>query len=1211
MYNWLLLGVIIVICVLAYTQQTQQIDDEGFSNMDLNTMKAQRQQQGWEGERRYNDFARMQASTAIIPADSVDTALRQVIPVSSKESSSLLSMLSSTLYGAADDGTNKVGDTLEQTGVVQQKINFCESVSTSNCNIFDDPRYAECGICHTDGISSKGGRHRGGMYISAEDQYRANELAKTTGGRAVYNPTIGTCPAGNFTVFGDSCVARGHELDCIAAGAPSANNECGLCYGGGSTDLIYMGPKPLTYTAVLHVSHPGTHSVNGSGMIIKNSNGNTASLQASTKGVMLDPQQTYLELREGDQLQITIYGAPLVWCAWLASVDGKRIVSLNIGVKSVAPSNGFAIAGDKQSARVRNAMAKIKAWNTYKETVPSTVLWYMRRNEVVPPAIVSAWYGMYPPVQNSAGNGNDVTSMVQELAGRNGNIVVQNMMNGDPKADYSNNSVWLTRDDGSVIKSAEGTTIPSKRIYNAVNIAVTVPATLAGPYYDINTAACAAGPMVLTEVGAGIMGAHSCFTASGAFNPSIYCMTELFMAAGGLPEGTAYPDTLDKAKALVLNDAKGKPSLEMTVDKLNNMGSIALYGVDDNGAPAGFAAQKQNALSMLGVTMNNPCDGPSKSTGPHTAECLNYLWKTSGNPGQDASKANPDALPYAYCPSDGGDAPISKGAINLTGIQKANDIGGINEVRNFYNSMYNRSQDSSDFDVQAAAMKSCYGVKLEAKKSEPTVCPAPKAPSLPQAVNGLVVWYDGMDPNGDGSSGVNAQPVYKWVNKTGNSQYDAIAGNRPLAATYSASSKALNFSGSSLYETKYPGNPTSETIFVVFNIANPNIHTCTLIGGSPGGRGIGLGFNGLGTPLANGMINMQYRWQSASPSNSYKPGTTAIMTSQIKGGTSYISADGGAFGSGDGTYNANTWTWLGSELSPPNTYNYNGYAMEILIYNSALSTSQIQRVEGYLAWKWGTHGQLPYDHPYKNVSPEDSKGPCDWISAAVADTWKQMDGYLVQASISEDDTIVGVNSGMYAYSRKVTGAWADVASSMTQIDTKGGFVVGITDKGIMRGGGVINGVVKWDPDALPGAAGWISIGADKEIWHTSRIGGLLFRWNAEQRQWQQIPGGALQVAVGDKDNVWIVGGNSILHYWTGSTWLQSKTPALIKYVSVSPGGRRIAALGVDGNIYASADKGGSWKQIPGNFDGYVSVGDNYILAGNRSNQFIYTRKLSC
>jgi hypothetical protein len=42
----------------------------------------------------------------------------------------------------------------------------------------------------------------------------------------------------------------------------------------------------------------------------------------------------------------------------------------------------------------------------------------------------------------------------------------------------------------------------------------------------------------------------------------------------------------------------------------------------------------------------------------------------------------------------------------------------------------------------------------------------------------------------------------------------------------------------------------------------------------------------------------------------------------------------------------------------------NGYISEILVYNTALNTSQRQAIEGYLAWKWGLNGSLPITHPY-------------------------------------------------------------------------------------------------------------------------------------------------------------------------------------------------------------------------------------------------------
>ena len=1214
MYKWhwlLLVGVVIVICALVVIQSTKEPKEpngiEEFSTIDLPTARAQRQQLQWEGEQRYNDFARVQSSTAIIPKDSVDAALRQVVPVSSNSSSSLLSMLSSTLYGGADDGTGKVGDTLEQTGIVQQKIDFCESLNTNDCDIFKDPRYAECGVCLVDGIGSKGGHHRGGMYISAEDQYRANELAKTTGDRAVYNPTVGSCPAGNFTLTGESCIAKAHELDCMSAGAPSSGNQCGQCFGGNSSNLLYVGPKPLTYSAILHVSHPGSHSVNGNGIYIQNSNGSPrVSIQASTKGVTLDPQQIPLELSEGDSLQITIYGVPQVWCAWLSSVDNKRTISLDIGVKSISPSNGFAIVGDSNSAKVSSAMANIKSWGLYKEKVPSTVMWYMRRNEVVKPAIVSAWYGMYPPVQNSAGNGTDVTGKVQELAGRNGNIPVQNMMNGDAKADYSMNSLWIYRDDGSVIQSAEGTTVASTRINNNVNIAVTVPATLAGPYYDIDTPKCAAGPMVLTEIGSGIMGSNSCYTAKGEFNPSQYCMTQLFTAAGGLSEGKAFPDNAEKAAALVVK-TNGKPDLNATASTLNNLGSIALYGVDNNGAPAEFAVQQKAALSMLGVTLSNPCDGPTKNTGPHTPQCLDYLWKTSGNPGQDSSNTDPGKIPYAYCALDGGSAPIQKGIINNANVLVANDLGGVNEVRSYYNSLFVRSQDSSDFDAQAAAMKSCYGVSLTAPPVN-TTCPTPASPPLPLAVNGLKVWYDGADPNGDGKPPTNASPIQRWINKTGNSQYDAIAST---PATYSAGTKSLNFNGKSLYATNYPGNPTTETMFIVFNIPNPNVNTCTLIGGSTGGRGVGLGYNGTGSKSANGMLNIWKVWQLATPNGSYRAGTTALTTCQVNGGTLTMSTDGGGVTSAQGSYDPGTLMWLGSQLEPTNTYNYVGYAMEILIFGTVLGTSDLQKVEGYLAWKWGTQEKLPNTHPYRSISPDGSQKSCEWITAANSDSWKNVNGAYVYAAIDSDNTVIGLNSANGVYRGTMTGSsWKELPGALTQIDIKGGNMVGIANYGAQSGkyGGSI---WKWQGstwEQLPGSALWVSVGADGDIWCVNKEG-TIYRWNGAPN-WVVMPGSAIQVSVGDANNVWVCNGYAI-YTWSVSDWVYVPTPVQVKQVSVTAGGTRLVAVGTNGNIYASRDRGASWTQIPGNFDGYVTINDNYILAGNKSNATLYSRKLTC
>lgn len=55
--------------------------------------------------------------------------------------------------------------------------------------------------------------------------------------------------------------------------------------------------------------------------------------------------------------------------------------------------------------------------------------------------------------------------------------------------------------------------------------------------------------------------------------------------------------------------------------------------------------------------------------------------------------------------------------------------------------------------------------------------------------------------------------------------------------------------------------------------------------------------------------------------------------------------------------------------NPTNTGNVNFDMGEALVYTSQLTTLERQKVEGYLAWKWGLEGSLPSGHPYKNAAP--------------------------------------------------------------------------------------------------------------------------------------------------------------------------------------------------------------------------------------------------
>ena len=52
-----------------------------------------------------------------------------------------------------------------------------------------------------------------------------------------------------------------------------------------------------------------------------------------------------------------------------------------------------------------------------------------------------------------------------------------------------------------------------------------------------------------------------------------------------------------------------------------------------------------------------------------------------------------------------------------------------------------------------------------------------------------------------------------------------------------------------------------------------------------------------------------------------------------------------------------------------NSVNLDGAIAELIVTPSVLSVSDRQKIEGYLAHKWGLTANLPSDHPYKLVGP--------------------------------------------------------------------------------------------------------------------------------------------------------------------------------------------------------------------------------------------------
>lgn len=61
--------------------------------------------------------------------------------------------------------------------------------------------------------------------------------------------------------------------------------------------------------------------------------------------------------------------------------------------------------------------------------------------------------------------------------------------------------------------------------------------------------------------------------------------------------------------------------------------------------------------------------------------------------------------------------------------------------------------------------------------------------------------------------------------------------------------------------------------------------------------------------------------------------------------------------------------WDGAAIGRYGNAFYMGMIHEVLIYTTALDTDKRQKMEGYLAHKWGQATNLSAGHPYKTAAP--------------------------------------------------------------------------------------------------------------------------------------------------------------------------------------------------------------------------------------------------
>jgi hypothetical protein len=237
------------------------------------------------------------------------------------------------------------------------------------------------------------------------------------------------------------------------------------------------------------------------------------------------------------------------------------------------------------------------------------------------------------------------------------------------------------------------------------------------------------------------------------------------------------------------------------------------------------------------------------------------------------------------------------------------------------------------------------------KNWENTVSIGKKAPKL-------AIWLDADDASSFSLSGSN---VTSWNNKAGTS-YDFDQKSSDPSRVISGNGKSVvNFDGNDQLWTNDAYTKKNYTILSVSRFTgggNGRVISSKDINWLFGYNSVGVDKFHFNSWLNDGSKTYDARWHlHAATQNSSDVGNT--WTDFTQG-----AVDGG--GSDDSTW------WPGKiMLGSDGLYNHYSKAevAELVVFNEVLSASDRQKVEAYLAHKWGLTSLMPDSHPYKATSP--------------------------------------------------------------------------------------------------------------------------------------------------------------------------------------------------------------------------------------------------
>jgi len=239
------------------------------------------------------------------------------------------------------------------------------------------------------------------------------------------------------------------------------------------------------------------------------------------------------------------------------------------------------------------------------------------------------------------------------------------------------------------------------------------------------------------------------------------------------------------------------------------------------------------------------------------------------------------------------------------------------------------------------------------------------------------LWLDAADAS---TVTTVSSAVSQWNDKSGNGRNftQSTSGNRPALTTNALGGKpVVTFDGTDdrLTASVTTGSSTATVVSVWKLNEQPTTGSQSFSFGrvydiktGSGGLQLVNDFSALSIHTKSSFYQLSdasTRWFSSGTSTELTVQTFDTASTGFNRNGSVISSVASPSSVGE----AGTVCAIGARADLNSITHLRGYVAELIVVNGIASNVVIQKLEGYLAHKWGLEANLPNDHPYKTTGP--------------------------------------------------------------------------------------------------------------------------------------------------------------------------------------------------------------------------------------------------